>query len=367
MKSKPQKKRDLIFSEKKKTSKIIQWIRFWDGKIRGKFPFLSNHQDQIGLSITIGSATGMILCAGLYLTGLIPFWFCIVINAIFASFLHEIEHDLIHNLYYKGNSKIQNFMFWIVWLFRTNTVNPWFRKEIHLLHHKLSGNKQDVEERMIGNGMPFGLKRLFTMIDGNFALVFQGRKVAKDAYSYLRKIKAPRIIGPFREIFFLLWYSFIILNTFHFLNLFMGNPFAKSGFLETFRFVLNSTAVVFLIPNWVRQTSIQIVSSNMHYYGNIPNVYNQTQVLNSWLVFPFHLFCFNFGATHGIHHFVVNQPFYLRQTTAFYVLPAMKKYGIRFNDFKSMFKGNSKDISENEFEFEFEIDKIVDLRAKTLQ
>ncbi|AYV55701.1 fatty acid desaturase [Leptospira kmetyi] len=338
------------FSEKEKTKRIIQWIRFWDNRIRFKFPFLTRHQDTIGLSITIGSASGMILFASLYLIGAIPFWVCIVSNAILASFLHEIEHDLIHNLYHKGNAKIQNFMFWVVWLFRANTVNPWFRREIHLLHHKLSGNKEDVEERMIGNGMPFGLRRILTMIDGNFALVLQGRKVANDAYSQLRKIKAPRIIGPYREIFFLSWYSFLLLNAFHILNVLVGTPISEPEFLQTFRSILNAAAVVYLIPNWLRQTSIQIVSSNMHYYGDIPNVYNQTQVLNSWFVFPFHLFCFNFGATHGIHHFVVNQPFYLRQWTAFYALPAMKRYGIRFNDFASMFRSNSKLVSENEFE-----------------
>ncbi|TGM10152.1 fatty acid desaturase [Leptospira barantonii] len=339
-----------VFSEKEKTKRIIQWIRFWDNRIRFKFPFLTRNQDTIGLSITIGSASGMILFASLYLTGLIPFWLCILSNAILASFLHEIEHDLIHNLYHKGNAKIQNFMFWVVWLFRANTVNPWFRREIHLLHHKLSGNKEDVEERMIGNGMSFGLRRIFTMIDGNLALVLQGRKVAKDAYSQLKKIKAPHIIGPYRGIFFLSWYSFLLLNAFHILNVLFGTPIYEPEFLQTLRSILNAAAVVYLIPNWIRQSSIQIVSSNMHYYGDIPNVFNQTQVLNSWLVFPFHLFCFNFGATHGIHHFVVNQPFYLRQWTAFYVTPALKRYGIRFNDFASMLRSNSKVVSENEYE-----------------
>lgn len=237
-------------------------------------------------------------------------------------------------------------MFWTVWLFRANTINPWFRREIHLLHHKLSGNKEDVEERMIGNGMPFGLKRVLITIDGNLALILQGRKIAKDAYSRLRKIKVPRTVGPYREIFFLLWYSFLLINVFHILNVLFGNPISEPSFLETNRSILNSIAVVYLIPNWIRQTSIQIVSSNMHYYGNIPNVYHQTQVLNSWFVFPFHLFCFNFGATHGIHHFVVNQPFYLRQWTAFYVLSAMERYGIRFNDFQSMWKSNSEPLSE---------------------
>jgi hypothetical protein len=110
-----------------------------------------------------------------------------------------------------------------------------------------------------------------------------------------------------------------------------------------------------LVPCWLRQAAIQIVSSNMHYYGGtdstgsgsggfaapqVNSLYRQTQVLDSRLVLQLHLFCFNFGATHGIHHFVVNQPFYLRQWTAPYVRPAMRKYGVRFNDFTSMLHAN---------------------------
>ncbi|MBM9579491.1 fatty acid desaturase [Leptospira sp. 201903070] len=350
-----------VLSEKERSVKIIRWIRFWDAKIRNRFPFLTRYQDTIGLGITLASALLMILFAGLYIADKIPFWLCIASNAFFSSLLHEIEHDLIHNLYHKGNSKIQNCMFWIVWLFRANTVNPWFRREIHLLHHKVSGNKEDVEERMIGNGMPFGLRRFLTMIDGNMALILQGWKVGKDAHFYLRKITAPRIIGPYRETFFFLWYCFLILNTFYFLNIIAVHPFGQLSFLNPILPILNTIAVVYLVPNWIRQTSIQVVSSNMHYYGDVSNVYNQTQVLNSWFVLPFHLFCFNFGATHGIHHFVVNQPFYLRQLTSYFVLPAMKRYGIRFNDFKSMLRGNSKNPTENLSK----VSKSVDFKPQT--
>jgi hypothetical protein len=41
-------------------------------------------------------------------------------------------------------------------------------------------------------------------------------------------------------------------------------------------------------------------------------VIQQTQVLNPWWMLPFQLFCFNFGSTHAIHHFVVRDPFYIR-------------------------------------------------------
>ncbi|TGK12524.1 fatty acid desaturase [Leptospira fletcheri] len=327
------------FNDKEKAKRIIKWIRRTDSRVRRKLGFLK-YQNEIGFGITIGSAFGMILLGGLYIAGLIPFWACIVGNGILASFLHEMEHDLIHSLYFKENPKMQNFLFWVVWLFRANTVNPWFRKEIHLLHHKLSGNREDIEERFISNGMPFGWRRFLVMVDPIMAVVLQGPRIRKDAIHYLKKIKASPIKGPFRSIFLLLWYSFLIWGFFSGVNWLLGNPVKESGWAQSLHSFLNTAAVVYLIPCWLRQTSIQIVSSNMHYYGDVKGLYQQTQVLDSWWVFPLHLFCFNFGATHGIHHFVVSQPFYLRQMVAPYLKPVLKRYGIRFNDFESMLHGN---------------------------
>jgi hypothetical protein len=127
-----------------------------------------------------------------------------------------------------------------------------------------------------------------------------------------------------------------------------GAAFTPPAWLSPFVTFLNTAAVVYLVPCWLRQAAIQIVSSNMHYYGDngssgepIDSLVKQTQVLNSWLVLPLHLFCFNFGATHGIHHFVVNQPFYLRQWGAPFVTKALKRYGVRFNDFTSMRRANA--------------------------
>ncbi|PJZ67804.1 fatty acid desaturase [Leptospira wolffii] len=327
------------FSEKEKTKRIMKWIRKSDSRLRKKYTFLK-HQNTIGFGITIGSAAGMILLGGLYIAGLIPFWACIIGNGILASFLHEMEHDLIHSIYFKESPRMQNFLFWVVWLFRANTVNPWFRKEIHLLHHKLSGNIEDIEERFISNGMPWGIKRILVMIDPIMAVVLQGPKIRKDAIRYFRKIKSSPIKGPYRSIYLLLWYSFLGWGIFSLVNTALGNPVQESGLASNIHHFLNTAAVVYLIPCWLRQSAIQIVSSNMHYYGDVKSLYQQTQVLDSWWILPLHLFCFNFGATHGIHHFVVTQPFYLRQAVAPRVKPFLKKYGIRFNDFESMGRAN---------------------------
>ncbi|PJZ24061.1 fatty acid desaturase [Leptospira hartskeerlii] len=327
------------FTEKEKTKRIIKWIRRSDSKLRKRFSFLK-YQNAIGFGITMGSAFGMILLGSLYVMDVIPFWACIIGNGILASFLHEMEHDLIHSIYFKENPKMQNFLFWMVWLFRANTVNPWFRKEIHLLHHKLSGNIEDIEERFISNGMPWGIRRILVMIDPIMAVVLQGPKIRKDAIRYLAKIKAKPIKGPYRLMYLLLWYLFLIWGSISLINWALGSPMQETGVTAYIHNLLNTAAVVYLIPCWLRQSAIQIVSSNMHYYGDVKSLYQQTQVLDSWWVLPLHLFCFNFGATHGIHHFVVTQPFYLRQAVASKVKPFLKKYGIRFNDFESMTRAN---------------------------
>ncbi|TGK22457.1 fatty acid desaturase [Leptospira kmetyi] len=335
---KPKKWQTLATREK--NVKIMRWIRFREKNLRKKFPIL-NRQNLLGASITFGSAAMMLVTAGLYIAGIIPAWAAIVSNAIFASLLHEIEHDTIHNLYFKDDTKMQDLLFWTVWIFRGNTVSPWYRRMIHTLHHKVSGHKDDIEERLIGNGMKAGLVRFFAMIDGNVSAILNFRKLVKDAPKFKRK----EIVSeswPWLVIYYTLWYNFLGLNLIHYGNLFLGSPVQLPfpEFLESARTFLNTAAVVYMLPNWIRQSSIQIVSSNMHYYGDVKGIHEQTQVLNSWLLAPLHLFCFNFGSTHGIHHFVVNQPFYIRQMVAPFVHPAMKRYGIRFNDFESMLRAN---------------------------
>ena len=55
---------------------------------------------------------------------------------------------------------------------------------------------------------------------------------------------------------------------------------------------------------------------------------------------PLQLFCFNFGSTHGIHHFVVRDPFYLRQMIAPGAHKVMRDNGVRFNDFNTLVRRN---------------------------
>ena len=95
-------------------------------------------------------------------------------------------------------------------------------------------------------------------------------------------------------------------------------------------------------PNMLRTFCLHFISSNMHYYGDVEprNIIQQTQVLNAWWLAPMQLFCFNFGSTHAIHHFVVKEPFYIRQATAKRAHAVMRENGVRFNDMGTFRRAN---------------------------
>jgi hypothetical protein len=79
------------------------------------------------------------------------------------------------------------------------------------------------------------------------------------------------------------------------------------------------------------QTSIAELQ-DLFPFGDVERIIDQTQVLNGWYFWPLQLFCANFGGTHGVHHFVVGLPFYLRPVVSGLAHKAMRKYGVRFND-----------------------------------
>jgi len=86
---------------------------------------------------------------------------------------------------------------------------------------------------------------------------------------------------------------------------FTGSPIVLPEWAQPALNVLNFLAIAWFLPSTLRTFSLHFISSNMHYYGDVErgNIMQQTQVLNAWWLFPFQLFCCNFGATHAIHHF----------------------------------------------------------------
>lgn len=341
-------KRNRVLNETERVRKINRMIRYSDRKMKRKYPVLLK-QNQIGLWIFLISAVLMILTGAAYVQGILPAYAVIMINAFFASLLHELEHDLIHGLYFKETWQ-EKLMMWGVWIFRGNTPSPFYRKKIHLLHHRESGQVTDIEEQMIGNGMKYGWKRFLVMFDQNLAFLLNARQVSKTA----PELKIPEMVQsafPISAFFTFLLHMIILFNSIAFLQSAYYTNLSLPVYFGQILHVLNIIGVTYIFPNILRQACLQFISSNMHYFGDVSRgregVLEQTQVLNSWIFFPFHLFCFNFGSTHGIHHFTVNQPFYMRQMISSYAHGAMKKYGVRFNDFGTFRRANRYRLQES--------------------
>lgn len=322
--------------------------------VRARHALLA-HQDAIGLGIFLVSCAAIVVGAILYVKALIPGWLVFVSAALFMSLLHELEHDLIHHLYFQDNPVIYNLMLGTAWLFRPSTISPWVRRSLHLHHHKVSGGESDMEERAITLGEPFGLRRLLMMSDGMLAIFLRLRTFVGIAHAYAdsqkpatkrakQKILWRNRLGyvPFGHVHFALWHSFVALHILQALMWFTGFGQLPSALLA-YLSIADTLAVVWLGPNMLRSFCLNFVSSNMHYYGdNEPkNIVQQTQVWTAAWTWPFQLFCFNFGGTHAIHHFVVRDPFYLRQMIAKEAHEVLRKHGVRFNDFGT-FKRNNR-------------------------
>ncbi len=304
---------------------------------RQRYPVLANN-NLMGMSIFLLSVAGILGCGWAWLEGVMPAWLCIPLVAILTSFLHELEHDLIHWQYFKNNKAIHNLMLLGVWVFRPGTINPWIRRRLHFLHHKTSGTAEDLEERGIGNGHPYGFVRFWVMMDtftGNLLRVWMFLPAGRRWHS------AKRIIAsnmPFGVITAFVWYSFLLIQLINLLAMPFGGSAPEA--LLSYADAVTPLIVILIAPFYLRSFCLNFISSNMHYYGGVDSLLNQTQVLNDWRFLPFQLFCFNFGSTHGIHHFVVGEPFYIRQLTAKAAHQAFREHGVPFNDFGTFARAN---------------------------
>jgi fatty acid desaturase len=328
-------------NDTEKTARIREVAGRASEELRRRHPWLE-HQDAIGLGILVFSLSGMAGCAWLYWQGAMPAWLCVPLVAICASLVHELEHDLIHYMYFRDRPVVHNLMLAIGWLVRPSTINPWIRRRIHLHHHKHSGTRTDVEERGITNGEPWSARRLLMIGDGLLAILL--RAVAKKGLrpagrTVFRGLEAYFPVG---WIHFFVWYWFLGFHAIDGLGTVAGHPVAWSETTLANMRVVDFLTVVLIGPNVLRSFCLHFVSSNMHYYGDVQdrNIMQQTQVWNRRWLWPFHLFCFNFGSTHAIHHFYVKDPFYIRQWTARPVHVVMRDVGVRFNDFDTFRRAN---------------------------
>jgi fatty acid desaturase len=323
-------------------------------EVRKQYPILQ-YQNAIGVTIMTVSVLGMIASGTLYVQGIIPWWLCVPVTAIFASFIHELEHDLIHAMYFREKPWANNLMLAIGWLARASTVSPFVRRKLHMHHHKYSGMESDLEERGITNGERWGVRRFLMTGDNMLAVYLRPITMIKAVRAYIkackpeskaaaRAISRAQILGyfPLGNIYYALFHTWVVAHAVVFGASAMGTPIELSATLQSGLEFLNVFGVVYALPCLVRTFSLHFISSNMHYYGDVEakNPLQQTQVLNVWWLMPFQLFCFNFGSTHAIHHFVVRETFYVRQMTAKKAHAAMREMGVRFNDLGTFSRAN---------------------------
>jgi fatty acid desaturase len=319
------------------TKAIRRAIRDADRRMRERWPVL-RHQTALGMGFVALGYTTAAVSALLFINGLIPAWACVAINAMAFAALREIEHDLIHNLYFKNRLTLQNIVLFLIWPALGNVPSPLYRRKIHLQHHRSSGHEADLEERFIGNGNGFGLLRWLTMIDTGLSCIFRQRELEKIPGFNMSEFL--RSLVPVNVIFYFMWLSFLGYHGATFLVSLLGFDLELPARLTPVASVLNFVAVIWVLPNVIRQASLQVLTSSMHYYGDVESTFQETQILSKWYWLPLQLFSCNFGNSHAIHHFYVAQPFYLRELVRREAHAVMRSHGVRFDDLGTFGRAN---------------------------
>ena len=322
-------------------------------QLKETYPLLKR-QDGIGFSIFLVSIMVIVAVSIGWYEGQIPTWLMIMTNAFFMGILHEIEHDLIHWLYFKRQKPIHHFMLFSVWILRPLTINPWIRRKLHYHHHKFSGTLHDVEERGVTNGERWSIKRLLTTADvvlGGLLRLHQmfndmdkevkNGNLKDETSSTLKRITFLSLIPLtiFAHVILYFFFADLLLNR---MNVWFNTDYGFPSYMDDVLRSLHVVIYTILLPNLLRQFCLHFITSNMHYFGDVEegNVIEQTQVLNVWWTFPMQVFCFFFGWTHSIHHFVVNETFYVRHFGRRQAQEVLRKYGIRFNDLGTFKRAN---------------------------
>lgn len=340
-------------TDKEQTAAICREIQGITQAVKQHFPFL-RHQNLLGFSIFVICIAAILFVAFAYTSGSLGSWVAILLIAFLTSFLHELEHDLIHQLYFKKQPFLHNLMLFGVWIFRPLTLNPWMRRHLHYHHHRNSGTLSDIEERGVTNGDRWGLLRLFIMPDLILSGLLRSRTMRREiAEAYrqglfskqeIQNLRRVSIFGflPFGLPLHLIWYSFLLFYAFTGTMALFSVSFVAPQWLLQYINTITPLVVLLIAPNMLRQFCLHFITSNLHYYGDVErgNIVQQTQVLNAWWTLPFQIFCFNFGSTHAIHHFVVHETFYIRQLTAASSHKVLLRYGVRFNDMGTFERAN---------------------------
>ena len=332
---------------------IKEELRQVSDGVRARHPWLK-YQNTLGMTIFLVSLGGVFANAWLYINGIMPAWAVILLTAFWTSLLHELEHDLIHWLYFRKNKFVHHLMMFGVYVARPTTINPWIRRHMHFRHHKISGTETDLEERGITLGERWGFRRFLMVGDNMLAVYLRAKKYITEPFKLYkqgkvskRDLKNLRLISiwgfnPLGIFAYGVWHLFVLYWIATAVAWLFGASIPWPGVVEANAGWVSTLVVVWIAPNVLRTWCLQFISSNMHYYGDIEagNISQQCQVLNKWWLLPIQAFCFNFGSTHAIHHFLVRDPFYVRQMAARESHEVLRRHGIRFNDLGTFRRAN---------------------------
>ena len=311
------------------TNNIYNILRDADIRLLKAQPLLK-YTNIIASAFFIISWLIIFLCVMYWHTGILSSIFVIVCIALATSVFHEMEHDLIHDLYFP-NERVKNVILTFIW-FAKASLDPWTRKRLHLWHHITSGQEEDIEERLIGLGLPWGPLRVLIAILP-VASIFLKPGITRDVKKSVKERgRKPNLVYP-RGWWvinfingFLLTLPLIVLC-----GLFFGAVWAWPVF------------VLWVMPNIVRHFAISIMSSNSHYVGIRRGVIiEQNQILDHPIFWPLQVFCWNFGATHVLHHFLVRQPFWRRTLIFKDVRQELIDNGVHCNDFGTFVRANRR-------------------------
>jgi fatty acid desaturase len=318
--------------------------------VRRRHPIL-RHQSAIGAVILACVALGVLGVAVAYATHVIAWWVALPTVAVLLGVNQEIQHDLMHRMYFSRKAFPYDVMRAVTWLL-VPMLNPFARTALHLRHHETSGTEADLEEMFLGNGRRWGPLRLLTLMDPVVAFLCYGRDNRRffvatmrsqiiDAMhlpSWRRKVTGTlKIAFPLPFIAIGIWYAFLALTVLRLID-------PSGATAVPFAGVVTFLVVVWLGPNLLRAVCQNGITSNMHYFGDIEadNIFEQVQVLNPWWLLPVQLFACDFGSTHAIHHFYPGDPFYVRHMTRKVAHRAMRENGIPFNDLGSLRRANRR-------------------------
>eukprot|EP00817_Percolomonadidae_sp_ATCC50343_P004155 CAMPEP_0117419528 /NCGR_PEP_ID=MMETSP0758-20121206/1066_1 /TAXON_ID=63605 /ORGANISM="Percolomonas cosmopolitus, Strain AE-1 (ATCC 50343)" /LENGTH=214 /DNA_ID=CAMNT_0005200635 /DNA_START=313 /DNA_END=954 /DNA_ORIENTATION=- len=208
-----------------------------------------------------------------------------------GSIQHEMEHDLIHNLYFSKYPIIQNALMLVIYIQKFH-ISPWYRKKLHLRHHIVSGQKEDIEERLIGLGRPFDWRRILVAMNHSGQAVFNDEdaipQIAKDSekdfedhgFNLMNIVMSTTPTLGVTTVLFHVWLGYLRLT--NGLTLGAYDPVNLLP-LSLFKYV-HAFAVLVALPNYLRNLCLNMCATYCHYFADIPenSVFYQNQILDHW-------------------------------------------------------------------------------------